>query len=249
MSHFLKSRSVAQLSYQDVQAVLDGGELPETTSIPTEHSKQDLYNNLRDLHMLAQCRRKRRFDVGALALSSPKLMFNMDAHGNPVSVAHYETMAAHQLVEEFMLLANETAARQIYEAFPEEALLRRHEQPIQRKLNEFKELAKSLGVDMELDSSAAMQKSFSAIQDPKLHGVLLALGIKPIRRARYICSGRFEEEEQIRHFALNVPLYTHFTSPIRRYADIVVHRQLDSALKQKGKRVKTRFFFTPQEDG
>ncbi|ORY94680.1 hypothetical protein BCR43DRAFT_516323 [Syncephalastrum racemosum] len=226
-------KSIAQFSYKQVQAVLDGGELPETTSIPSGHSKDDLHNSLRDLHRLAQCRRKRRFDVGALALSSPRLTFIMDANGEPISVTHYEMMAAHQLVEEFMLLANETAARQIYQVFPDEALLRRHEQPVQRKLNEFKELAKSLGVDMELDSSKAMQRSFDAIQDPKLHEVLIALGTKPIRRARYICSGRFEEEDQIRHFALNVPLYTHFTSPIRRYADIVVHRQLDFALQQK----------------
>lgn len=87
---------------------------------------------------------------------------------------------------------------------------------------------------MTVDSSAALQTSFDEINDLAVKDVLLLLAIQPMRRANYICSGAVRNNNYL-HYALNRDYYTHFTSPIRRYADIVVHRLLEGALCGKGK--------------
>jgi protein SSD1 len=129
-----------------------------------------------------------------------------------------------------MLLANIAAAQQIAVALPEQALLRRHDAPIDRRLNALVERAERLGYTLDVTSAGSLMRSFDAVEEPSALGVLQLLTFKATHRAKYFCAGMLDIAKYS-HYALNVPLYTHFTSPIRRYADIMVHRQLESALQ------------------
>ena len=128
-----------------------------------------------------------------------------------------------------MLLANQSVARQIANHLPDQALLRRHEEPIDRRLNAFKERAARLGYQFDTSSAGAFMASFDAITDPTARQLLQVHAYKSMHTAKYFCAGMLDIAKY-GHYALNIPLYTHFTSPIRRYADIIVHRQLESVL-------------------
>jgi protein SSD1 len=100
--------------------------------------------------------------------------------------------------------------------------------------NAFKDRAARLGYEMDVSSAGALMKSFNAIQDPTARRLLELLCFKATQRAKYFCAGMLDIAKYS-HYALNVPLYTHFTSPIRRYADVLVHRQLESVIQSGGK--------------
>jgi protein SSD1 len=96
----------------------------------------------------------------------------------------------------------------------------------------FKDRAARLGYEVDTSSAGALQKSFDAIEDPMARRLLEILCAKAMHRAKYFCSGMLDIAKYS-HYALNEPLYTHFTSPIRRYADILVHRQLESVFSAR----------------
>ena len=128
-----------------------------------------------------------------------------------------------------MLLTNIAVAQQIAHHIPEQALLRRHEEPIERRLTIFKERAARLGFEFDTSSAGAFQRSFDAVTDPTARKLLQIIAYKAMHTAKYFCAGMLDIAKYS-HYALNVPLYTHFTSPIRRYADVIVHRQLESII-------------------
>ena len=117
-----------------------------------------------------------------------------------------------------MLLANMAVAKKISDYFPDLALLRRHEPPKPKPLSEFLDFALSVGYNIDSTSSASLQASFNEIEkkSPEAGDVLRQLCIKPMQRAKYFCGGLLESAKWS-HYALNVPLYTHFTSPIRYF--------------------------------
>jgi protein SSD1 len=134
---------------------------------------------------------------------------------------------------------------------PEQALLRRHDTPIERRLvsllalifdyvlltseqNALADRAERLGYSVDITSAGTMMRSFNTIQDPTARRLLQLLSFKATNRAKYFCAGMLDIAKY-GHYALNTPLYTHFTSPIRRYADLLVHRQLDSIIQGGGK--------------
>jgi protein SSD1 len=96
---------------------------------------------------------------------------------------------------------------------------------------EFLIQAESYGYCIDASSAGALQASFDEIESDEVRDTLLLLAIKPMQRAKYFCTG-FLDISKYLHYALNVPMYTHFTSPIRRYADVIVHRQLEAALNE-----------------
>lgn len=128
-----------------------------------------------------------------------------------------------------MLLANMAVSHKISNSFPEAALLRRHQPPILRTLQETAEKLASVGVILDLTDSKSLHESFVSIQDPVQQLIARLLCIKSMKRAEYFCTGTVDVST-FSHYALSVPLYTHFTSPIRRYCDLVVHRLLELAL-------------------
>jgi protein SSD1 len=100
--------------------------------------------------------------------------------------------------------------------------------------NAFLERAERLGYRMDTSSAGALMRSFEAVEDPTARRLLELLSFKATHRAKYFCAGMLDIAKY-HHYALNTPLYTHFTSPIRRYADILVHRQLESVIQGGGK--------------
>lgn len=99
----------------------------------------------------------------------------------------------------------------------------------------FTQRAERLGFNMDTSSSGALMRSFDAVDDPTARRLLELLSFKATQRAKYFCAGMLDIAKYS-HYALNTPLYTHFTSPIRRYADVLVHRQLESILQGGGER-------------
>ncbi|KAJ7368360.1 SSD1 protein [Mycena albidolilacea] len=225
-------KSAAKLAYKDAQNVIEGQSLGSVAVAP-EHGAADIEHDIKVLEGIAKKLRARRFQNGTLSLDSLRLQFKLDDHGMPVDCGQYERTDANDLIEEFMLLTNIAVAQHIAVHLPEQALLRRHDNPIERRLNVFSERAERLGYQMDTSSSGALMKSFNAITDPTARRLLELLSFKATHRAKYFCAGMLDIAKY-HHYALNVPLYTHFTSPIRRYADLLVHRQLESVLQGVG---------------
>lgn len=222
-------RSAAKLAYQDAQRVIDGKPLGEAL-VDAAHSASSIEKDINILQSLASKLRARRFQQGTLSLEVLSLAFKLDENGLPIDCGQYQRTEANYLVEEFMLLSNISIAQHIAVHLPEQALLRRHDIPLERRLNTFTERAERLGYKMDTSSPAALMRSFEAIDNPTARRLLELLSFKATQRAKYFCTGMLDIAKY-GHYALNVPLYTHFTSPIRRYADILVHRQFEAVLQ------------------
>ncbi|KAI7870136.1 hypothetical protein BDF14DRAFT_1774976, partial [Spinellus fusiger] len=221
-------RSCTKLSYEYVQSVIDGDSLPDSTQV-FGHSLSRLQTDLFDLFKLSQSMRKRRYNNGALSIPASKLHFTLNAQGEPEEAHLYTTKEANHLVEEFMLQANISVAKAITDHFPGEAFLRRHAPPFGRKMKHFIQTAQALGYEMDASNAGTLQSSFEQIEDPQSKQVLAVLAARSMQRATYFSSGTLDPTHYS-HYALNETVYTHFTSPIRRYSDIIVHRQLLAAL-------------------
>lgn len=228
-------KSAAKLSYADAQNVIEGKSLG---AVPVDDAfkAKDIEQDIKTLHGITQIFRDQRFKNGALASDSAKLSFSLDENGLPTDCLQYQRADSHKLIEELMLAANVAVAQHIGVNLSEQALLRRHDMPIERRLVAFAERAERLGFKMDVSSAGAMMKCFEAVEDPIVRRILQLLSFKATHRAKYFCAGMLDIAKY-NHYALNAPLYTHFTSPIRRYADLLVHRQLE-AITQGGTDVK-----------
>ncbi|CAN1175422.1 DIS3-like exonuclease 2 [Linum perenne] len=228
-------KSCCKLSYEHAQNIIDGvidGDV--TPQLHGQFEWNDVINSVKVLHKLSKSLRKRRFDDGALQLESSKIVFLFDDYGIPYDSKFSEQKESNSLVEEFMLLANTTAAEIITRAFPESALLRRHPEPNLRKLREFESFCSKHGFILDTSSSGKLHRSLEYIRenlkgDTMFIDILVTYATKSMQLATYFCSGDLGINDW-GHYALAVPLYTHFTSPLRRYSDIVVHRTLAAVL-------------------
>lgn len=232
--------SCVKLSYDHAQSMiespdklLDVGELPPVSS---DYTVQEIQQAVLNLHLIAQNLRRQRFEDGALRLDQLKLSFTLDKEsGMPQGCYIYNYRDSNKLVEEFMLLANMAAAHKIYNRFPELALLRRHPPPQTKLLNDLIEFCDQMGIKLDFNNSGTLHKSlndqFGADEYATARKeVLTNMCSRPMQMAVYFCTGMLRDEAMFHHYALNVPLYTHFTSPIRRYADVIVHRLLAAAI-------------------
>jgi ribonuclease R len=186
------------------------------------------------LNELGQRFRKKRFNHGAINFSSTEVRFKLDEKGDPIGIMIKESKEAHQLVEEFMLLANRTVAENISKLkingkplpFP----YRTHDDPDEEKLVPFAAFAKKFGHKFDTSSPEAIAVSFNQLLKdvhgrPEQH-VLEQLGIRTMAKAKYTT-------ENVGHYGLGFQHYCHFTSPIRRYPDVMVHRILFDVLNNK----------------
>ncbi|KAJ3308022.1 hypothetical protein HDU76_004173 [Blyttiomyces sp. JEL0837] len=242
--------SCAKLSYDHAQALIDGKDWTDlpTVTITDGHTIEDIRNDVMLFYELSKKMRGRRFENGALAINSIKLWFSLDENGNPTGTGPYELKESNRLIEEFMLLANMAVAARIAEAFPESALLRRHDRPKERPLQELIAFAEEIGYRIDASSSSSLQQSFDAIDKEEVRDALRQLSIKSMQRAKYFCTGSIDLANW-GHYALNVPLYTHFTSPIRRYCDLVVHRMLQVALEAEEQGVEPVSLYAKEDVG
>ncbi len=210
-----------RFTYEDVQEIIE-----------TKEGK--FAEDILLLNDFAQKMRKKRFSKGAINFSSQEVRFKLDEKGKPVGIVVKESKEAHQLIEEFMLLANRTVAENISKIqinkkqipFP----YRVHDQPDAERLAPFMEFAKKYGHKFDLSSPESIAASFNqmladAKGKPEQH-VLEQLGIRTMAKAVYTT-------ENIGHYGLAFEYYCHFTSPIRRYPDVLVHRVLETVLQGK----------------
>jgi ribonuclease R len=176
---------------------------------------------------LAAVLRRKRFEHGALELDFPEVKVRVDAHGKPIRLERVENDESHQLVEEFMLVANEAVARELTKrAIP--TVYRVHENPDPEKLAEYREFALSFGYRVgDLTHRAELQRLLAELSGKPEEQALKVGLLKSLKRARY-------DPQPLGHYGLAKTNYLHFTSPIRRYADLVVHRALgrDAALRR-----------------
>lgn len=208
-----------------------------------DKSAQDpLTAGMRHLLQLSKLLRAKRMAAGALNLSSPEVRIESSDTANETAdpladvktKAHLET---NSLVEEFMLLANITVAAKIQSVFPQTALLRRHATPPATNFTDLSDQLKRMrGFELDVSSSKALADSLDLCIDPAhpfFNTLIRILATRCMTSAEYFCSGSHAEPE-FRHYGLASQIYTHFTSPIRRYADLLVHRQLAYAIGYDG---------------
>lgn len=222
--------SAASLTYDEAQAILDSNEKygHENTS-----KESGVNLSVMGLARIARILRKRRIEHGALTLASPEVRFRLDSETqNPTDVGAYALKEANAVVEEFMLLANITVSKKILRHFPTLGVLRRHPSPSKEQFTPLLNAARAVGVNLDISSSKALADSLDAAVrtgDPYFNKLLRMLSTRCMMPAQYFCSGEIPSD-QWWHYGLAAPVYTHFTSPIRRYADVVVHRLLAAAI-------------------
>lgn len=208
--------SNARMTYTDVDAILSreigSASVGFSALIP-------LFDLMADLFRVLQGRRKRR---GSVDFDLPAARFQIDDEGEIEAIVPDARTTAHRLIEEFMLVANETVAADLNgRSVP--SLYRVHEQPDPLKVEEFEAFTSSLGYSLAAQTSAVTPRHFQRLLG-RLKGTpeerpIAALMLRTMQQARY-------DPENKGHFGLAAPAYTHFTSPIRRYPDLVVHRAL-----------------------
>jgi ribonuclease R len=174
---------------------------------------------LHDAHELAQKIRRARFKAGSLELDFPEMKIRLDDQGRIARIERVENDVSHQLIEEYMLLANEAVATRLMSQHLK-AIYRVHEEPDERRLQEYREEVLSHHVPCgNLTKRAEVQKLLQKLGTIAI-GAALKIGfLRSLMRARYAV-------EPLGHYGLAKAKYAHFTSPIRRYADLVVHRAL-----------------------
>ena len=243
-------RSAERMTYTAVNAVLEGDELLRQRYAPLVST----FELMRDLAQILNRKRQRR---GSIDFDLPEPVIEFDEFGLMKSISRSERNIAHRLIEEFMLSANETVAHHL-ESHRIASLYRIHEKPDAKRVYEFETIAATFGyslgvgalpihrVQMKADRRAAYgtgkrvreieipkevhitprmyQKLTEKIAGKPEERILSYLMLRSLKQARY-------SEENVGHFALAAPTYTHFTSPIRRYPDLIVHRILKNILR------------------
>jgi ribonuclease R len=219
-AHNAAIKSARRFTYEEVDEYLADREAWRSKLSPKVHQL------LADMHELAMILRARRFRRGALELDMKEVKVDLDKNGKVTGAHVVVNTESHQIIEEFMLSANEALAEMIQKA-GYHFLRRVHGSPDPRKLLALTEFATQLGFETEsLESRFELQRLLKAVQGrPEQHAVNFAV-LRSLQRAVY-------SPEEEGHYALASDTYCHFTSPIRRYPDLTIHRLLDVILKGK----------------
>ena len=211
-------RSCRRYAYEEVQAIIEGGE-------------GDYKEQILTFHHLATKLREKRMAQGSLNFHSEEVRFILDEKGKPIDTYIRVQNESHELIEDFMLLANRTVAETFGK--PESKwhnhtfVYRVHDEPNPEKLNNFLRLISRLGYTMDISSRIKLVKSYNKLfEDVEGKGeknLVETVAIRTMAKAVY-------STENIGHYGLSFDYYTHFTSPIRRYPDLMVHRLIERYL-------------------
>ena len=208
--------SDSRMTYNEVNAILTDH---EPAAIAKYKSLVPMFEKMHELFGILNGRRRRR---GSIDFDLKESQIVLDDEGLVQAIVASERNIAHRIIEEFMLLANETVARHL-ETHATPTLYRIHEEPDAMKVEEFEEFIGSLGYSLGSGPDSIEPRHFQRLVD-KMHGTpeekpIAFLMLRTMQRARY-------DEHNLGHFGLAAEFYTHFTSPIRRYPDLIVHRSL-----------------------
>ncbi|KAK3327506.1 hypothetical protein B0T19DRAFT_356269 [Cercophora scortea] len=214
-------KSVGKLSLSEIDEALSGRAGFQHDSFSTK--------DIDILNAVAQKFREARLGAGGEPIAPLRLFQQLDDENLPIKHNLFDSSPATELVEELMHKANAYVAQRLAQALPEKALLRRQSAPNPRRLQTFVDRMTALGYEMDSTSSGTLQNSLFKVDDPDIRKGMETLLSKSMQRAKYFIAGK-TSKHLWPHYALNLPLYTHFTSPTRRYSDIIVHRQLEAAL-------------------
>ena len=220
-------KSDRRFSYEEVQEIIENG-------------AGGYYNEIKVLNKLAQAMRGKRFQAGAIDFQQAEVRFRLDDNGKPLSVYFTESNESHQLIEEFMLLANRTVAEKIgrksaINKNPKTFVYRIHDQPNPEKLTMLSKFVTKLGYKMKsasgrTTSASALNSLLKDVHGTKEQNVIEQISLRAMQKARY-------STENIGHYGLAFRYYSHFTSPIRRYPDLLVHRLLHRYLELEARTV------------
>ena len=208
--------SCRRFNYEEVQKILDNQE-------------GEYYDELKILNDIAEKLRKRRFENGSFSFETDEVQFTLDHLGKPLEITKKARLASHQLIEDLMLLANRKVA-EFAEKSKRDFVYRIHEAPNFEKIAEFKRIAKKFGHEIDNSDNLALARSLNSLLE-KIEGkpeqnFLESLAIRTMAKAAY-------SPKNIGHYGLAFNTYTHFTSPIRRYPDLMVHRILSEILENQ----------------
>ena len=219
-------KSDRRFTYDEVQEIIKNGE-------------GEYLEEITVLNSLAQKMREKRFQAGAIDFQQAQVHFRLDEKGKPLSVYFSESNESHQLIEEFMLLANRSVAEKIGRkgpnSTPKTFVYRIHDQPNPEKLSMLSKFVTKLGYKMKSSSgrttsASALNHLLKEIHGSKEQNVIEQISLRTMQKARYSTGN-------IGHYGLAFRYYTHFTSPIRRYPDLMVHRLLDRYLTLEARSV------------
>ncbi|RCH78425.1 DIS3 mitotic control, partial [Rhizopus stolonifer] len=233
-------KSSCEMEYEQAQQLLDGKQT--ATGLDSSLCKK-LKPSLIKLAQVLRVIRKRRLAKGALELEGSEVKFKItDKHQiTDINIlflivhSHHcdyidTIMEIHGLVAEAMILANASVGKRIYDGFKDTAILRHHPPPSAKQFERLVKAAKSRGFSVDFSSNKALSKSLEEIthgckDNIEIARLLKTMATIAMNEAGYISSGHYPVNEYY-HYGLALEFYTHFTSPIRRYADIIAHRQL-----------------------
>lgn len=216
-------KSTGKISLKEIDAAIENPSSYKDGPVPIQ--------TLQVIQEVAQKFREARVNAGDEPLAPLRLIQQLDEENNPVLDNIFDSSPALEMVEELAHKANLYVAQRLAEGLPEKALLRRQAAPNSRRLQTFVDRMTALGYDIDASSSGALQNSLFKVEDTDLRKGMETLVLKSLQRAKYFVASKTPKSIWS-HYGLNLPVYTHFTSPTRRYADIVVHRQLEAVLSE-----------------
>ncbi len=207
--------SKRRFTYAEVQEIIDDPK-----------SGDDYAGILKQMHKFSRLLREKRFRNGSIDFTTPEVKFILDEKGFPIDIVPVTQMHSNEMIEEFMLMANQTVAKHIYHAAkgqkPNPFIYRVHEKPDAEKLQKFRALLNALGYKVELKHNLTpkdFQQVLKSVEGGQDDIIIKQVALRTMMKAMY-------SPNNAGHFGLGFKYYTHFTSPIRRYPDLIAHRLL-----------------------